>query len=998
MCKFDNNAKSDKTAKAKSIKPIKGVKNTFTNYDNKPTPIDTEDAREPVKPASKNIDQVAECIQWLKGNSKSMTFHATHKFKKADEEGYLHSLRGCSLLRVEFGNDIRRFFWIYNKDVADRFVEYINFSLKIEAHEMIMPTKCRFFLDIDLELDLDDKEHIIEQLLNEDVSGDVYQLDSLSNKLIDIYATAIKYSLEDHSIDATEIGFDYCATIRNREDKISIHLITNMILSHAENKAIAGSVKEMLNDYQENLKLDDYSATMLSKAIDDKQYRKHGSLALLHGWKKGVQSTIAKDWVVPNQSYWLTRSDEWIANVDDIITNYDIKTVSQYSNKEASNDFISAALQHVGSIPIYDPKYFDIERLRGEGCFRRPARTSPSHCSVCDKKHDRDHNLVLIFNEEQGFATWKCNRSPESKAKRFYFVPKEIEVSETDIEEFVAKTDSTAQSQLADEMSKAIDLESENRKDLSPKEKNQMKVDDNEAIMRVLRTISEQVGNLPDSLFKTKNMTINEFLLTRYWDSPESFATGFRMCHAFLTNNGNPKYLVKYLECTKYESGDIIKSVCYKEYGLKEQKDAMECAMFNIKDTKENKWVRVSLYQIYCNVWQAKSTYTCAKFIPHSPFEKPQTRNDDGGRILNTFGGWLHEYDPDFVIDQELVNVWLFHGREVISDGDDEYFEYLMNWFAHLIQKPLIKTATVPLIKSDQRAGKGQYFMVIMVYTVNPDLCLMTGNMDDIVGNFNSLSQDKLLIILDEAVDAKDKSGVSKFKNMTAEGRQTINEKYKAQKSIQSFSNYACLTNHDFDTMIEKDQGRMIPKVASNKYCYDTNYWKNYRSKLLNLNAGKHIFHWLCRRDISNFNVRQIPRGNYEKELAKAQVNSCVKWMLDVRQKLLDGADETTKKWTSDECYEKYKEWAPNNLNSKSGLLSKMSFGKIMNEYKIPLKQMRKVLDEEERSKWITRIGITLPSDPNKQCSIRYREISFNVLTECLSSVLTKDEQNEKIE
>ena len=926
-----------------------------------------------------------------------MTFHSTYSFKKKDGEGYLHPIRGCSLLRVEYGDDVRRFFWIYNKDVADNFVKYVN-SLKIEAHEMIMPTKSRFFLDIDLEIDNDNKETLIQQLLNEDLSNDLYQLDILSTKLIDIYATAIKYSLEEHSIDSNEIGFDYCATTRNRKNKISIHLITNMILSHSENKALAADIKEMLSIYKDNLDLDDYCSDLLANAVDSKQYRKHGSLALPYGWKKGAQTIISKQWAIPNQSYWLTRSDEWIASVDDVIhTNYDIKTVSEYSNQNASNDFITAALQHVSNIPIYDPMYFDIKNLRGEGCFRRPSRIAPSHCSVCDKKHERDHNLLLIFNEEKGFATWKCNRSPESKAKRFYFVPKEIKVSDADLEEFISKTDSTTQSQLADDVNKAIELVEASKKGLKQKEKKVIDEEEEQAKNRVYRIIGEQIDILPDDLFKTKLMPIDEFLITRYWDSPEAFATGFRMCHAFLTNKGNPKYLVKSIEYSKYESGDIVKSVCYKEYGLHEQKDSMKCAMFNIKDTKENKWVRISLYNIYTMIWQSKSTYACAKFIPHSPFEKPKSRNDDGSRVLNTFGGWLHDYDPNFEIDQELVDVWLFHGREVISDGDLDYFEYLMDWFAHIIQKPNVKTATVPMIKSDQRAGKGQYFMVFICYTVNPDLCLMTGNMDDIVGNFNSLSQDKLLIVLDEAVDAKDKSGVSRFKHMTAEGKQTINEKYKAQKTIQSFSNYACLTNHDFDTMIEKDQGRIFPKVASSKYCYDTEYWKNYRSKLLNLNAGKHIFHWLCRRDISNFNVRQIPRGDYEKELAKAQVNSCVKWMLDVRQEMFAAADNLTKQWTSDECYDKYKDWAPNNLNSKAGILSKLSFGKIMNEYKIPFKQLRKVLDDEERAKWIMK-GATLPKDKDKQCSIRYREMSFNVLNECLSSVLTKDEKNQQIE
>jgi hypothetical protein len=955
----------------------------------------SEDAREPVKPASPTIDLVQNCIQWLQDNGKGQTFHATYSMKKKEGDGYLHPLRGCSLLRVEFGNDSRRFFWIYNQSVADKFVDHVN-SLKIEAHEMFMPTKTRFFLDIDLELDDEDKETIIAQLLNEDNRNDLYQLDILATKLINIYSTAIKYSLEEHAITPSDIGFDYCATTRNRSNKVSIHLITNMILSHAENKAIGNNVKEMLKDYQDNLELDDYCVELLQKAIDDKQYRKHGSLALPYGWKKGVQTIMAHQWSLPNQSYWMTRSDEWLANVEDIAINYDVQTISQYSNKSASNDFIESALQHVGKIPIYDPKYFDIQNLRGEGCFRRPSRIASSHCSVCDKKHERDHNLLLIFNEEKGFATWKCNHALQSKAKRFYYVPKEIEVSEADLDVFASKVDSTAQSQLAEELIKDESAKLEANKSLTPKEKKAIKEEEAESEKNAYRLICDQMEKLPDDLFKTMLMPIDEFLTTRYWDSIEDFAKGFRMCHAFLTNGMKPIVMTKSIEYSQYEGGDMIKSIRYNEFELKPKNNLAGMAHFSVKHNDD--WEYINLEYLYLAFWQSKTSYSSAKFMPHSPFVKATCRNDDGCRVLNTFPNWLHEYDPHFEIDMKIVDVWLNHALTVICDNDREYYEYLMSWFASIIQKPNIKTGTVPLIKSKQRAGKGQFFSVFMNYVMNPNMCLFTGNMDDVIGSFNSLAENKLLIILDEAVNAKDKQGVSKFKNMTTEALQTINKKFQAQKAVQSFSNFGCLTNHDFDSMMEKDQGRLFAKEANNSRCYDVAYWKNYRSTLMNSNAGKHIFHWLCRRDIKEFNVRNIPRGDYEKQLAKIQVSPVVKWMLDVRQKFLDTANAGEKIMTADESYDEYREWSSENAGSKSAVVGKAAFAKIVKEYLGEPTRMQKILTEKERSNWFLRKGVNLPTDPKKKCSIYYRIFTYKLLNEKLSSVLTHDEQNEQIE
>ena len=980
MCKSDHKVKTDQAVESKSMIHI---------------PI--EDAREPVKPASDNTDKVAKCMKWLQDHSKGMTFHSTYSMKKKDEEGYLHPIRGCSLLRIEFGNDLRRFFWIYNNDVADEFVNYVS-DLKIEAHEIITPTKSRFFLDIDLELDESDKETLIQQLLNEDIRDDLYQLDSLATKLINIYATAIKYSLEDHAIDASEIGFDYCATTRNRTNKVSIHLITNMILSHAENKALAANIKEMIDMNQEPLELDDYTASLLMNAIDEKQYRKHGSLALPYGWKKGTQTTLARHYSIPNQSYWLTRSDSWVANVDDLIAiNYDIKTIAQYSNKDASSDFIAAALQHVGSIPIYDSKYFDIDNLRGEGCFRRPTRISSSHCSVCDKKHERDHNLLLIFNEEKGFATWKCNRAADSKAKRFYYVPKEIEVSDKELEEFVSKIDATAQIELAEELNKAESEKIIAKKGLTPKERKALKEQKEDSEKDALRLICDQIDKLPDDLFKTMIMTVDEFLTTRYWDSIESFAKGFKMCYAILTVGGKPKFVSKKIDYSQYEGGDLMKTTIYEETELKPKNNTV--SMFNFLVKHKDEWESINLEELLLNmVMSKKSTYHESKFMPHSPFVKPNCRNEHGCRVLNTFSNWLHEYDAHFEIDMKIVNVWLDHALTVICDNDVEYYEYLMSWFASIIQKPNVKTGTIPLIKSKQRAGKGQFFSVFMNYVMNPNMCLFTGNMDDLIGSFNSLAENKLMIVLDEAVNAKDKKAVSKLKNMTTEALQTINKKFQAQKEVQSFSNFACLTNHDFDSMIERDQGRFFPKEANNSRCYDVAYWKNYRSTLLNATAGKHIFHWLCRRDIKDFNVRDIPRGDYEKQLAKIQVSPVVKWMLDVRQKFLATANAGEKIMTADDSYDKYRKWFSDNAGSKSSIVGKAVFAKTLVEYLGSPKREQKILTDEERSAWLRHKGVNLPKDPKKKCSIYYRILSYKILNEALSSVLTFEEQNEIIE
>jgi hypothetical protein len=64
------------------------------------------------------------------------------------------------------------------------------------------------------------------------------------------------------------------------------------------------------------------------------------------------------------------------------------------------------------------------------GNFVQVGRTKPSHCPECNRVHDNDDTLLLIFNEEKASAWWKCTHNEDMSGKRWFgkHSPKEIEV------------------------------------------------------------------------------------------------------------------------------------------------------------------------------------------------------------------------------------------------------------------------------------------------------------------------------------------------------------------------------------------------------------------------------------------------------------------------------------------------------------------------------------------------------------------------------------------
>jgi len=390
-----------------------------------------------------------KCKAYLTENATG-SWHESYTVKEKGTEKYLHKpMRGMSLLRVEHEEGARanvkgarRFYWIYNSKDAQKFNEHVALRLNGECHEMFASPRTRMFFDIDLKLDEMEKNDIAEAMGYplEEGGDERYAMDMASKKLAVVYRDAIAISLEENGALDDMSQLDWMATTRNRaldDDgfKISIHLITNLMLPHSECAAIATHVQEhVIPENADPLGIPESITDLVAGAIDPAQYHKHGSLGLPYGTKAGNMSRIIREYCVPGQSYFLTKADQFCIEDADM-SDYNVKTTSCFTGL-ADGDFVKQALSHVDSIPDYSADVFDIGASRTKGCVMFLKRYKPSNCSFCKRTHDNDNTLKLFFNSELGFATWKCIRSKD-KSRRFFAIEEPVSsIDEDEIEAF----------------------------------------------------------------------------------------------------------------------------------------------------------------------------------------------------------------------------------------------------------------------------------------------------------------------------------------------------------------------------------------------------------------------------------------------------------------------------------------------------------------------------------------------------------------------------------
>jgi phage/plasmid-associated DNA primase len=238
-------------------------------------------------------------------------------------------------------------------------------------------------------------------------------------------------------------------------------------------------------------------------------------------------------------------------------------------------------------------------------------------------------------------------------------------------------------------------------------------------------------------------------------------------------------------------------------------------------------------------------------------------------------------------------------------------------------------------MKGTAGCGKNLSFSVFLRYVLNPALAIMCPDMEKVFGRFNTMRQGKLLIVLDEAVDGKDRKMNNRIKNYITEDQLQVEEKCKSTVEIRDFSNYAILTNNDFSSIIEQSDRRYLPIIASDHRVKDYEYFDHFANTLLNQNAGKHLFHWLLKRDISKFRPSVLPKTSYKRELAFKQAGSVIKWIVNkfTRTQFKYPENETNHEMVPIEdmvedtktCYNCYREWCEN--NGERNILSQVNFG-----------------------------------------------------------------------
>ena len=259
-------------------------------------------------------------------------------------------------------------------------------------------------------------------------------------------------------------------------------------------------------------------------------------------------------------------------------------------------------------------------------------------------------------------------------------------------------------------------------------------------------------------------------------------------------------------------------------------------------------------------------------------------KNIDNNEIFNIWKGlkinedYLNDFDVNDAkpIIEHIYNIW--------CSQNQEYFDYVMNWFAHIIQFPYKKTGVVVCLKSNKEgAGKG-IIMNKLRKIIGDNHYFQCNNLDQLTGSFNGVGEGKILINLDEAFWGKDKKKEGMLKNIITEETKFVNKKNKESYIIDDYCNYIISTNNDCFIPASEGGRRFFALDLDNKFSGVQNGNKKDYFKNINEAPAGAFAKYLFKRDISSFNPREFKKTALLQEQIQHNWCSVRKWWFNVLQ------------------------------------------------------------------------------------------------------------------
>jgi len=315
--------------------------------------------------------------------------------------------------------------------------------------------------------------------------------------------------------------------------------------------------------------------------------------------------------------------------------------------------------------------------------------------------------------------------------------------------------------------------------------------------------------------------------------------------------------------------------------------------------------------ELFITRWKADPTKKKYETIGFFPMQ------DAPPDTFNIFTGFPFEAkEGDCSRFLELVDLLCNHEKELI--------EYVLDWIAHLFQRPFDKIGVTLVIYGKKGIGKDTVFNKIGELLGSMFWNTSTPE-NDVFSRFNACLRNNLLIKFEEANFETNKANEDALKGLITGDLLSTQEKNEKAVTMKNYSRLVLTTNKPISVVADKDERRFCMMNCSDEKKGDRAFWNETYSIFARPETNAALMHMFLNRDIRNFECRNYPITSYAEDV----MSSFIPFHARFFQRWIELNDGTeTHEWSARELYGKMNE-------SREYQMSETKFGVDMRSYPI---------------------------------------------------------------
>jgi hypothetical protein len=314
-------------------------------------------------------------------------------------------------------------------------------------------------------------------------------------------------------------------------------------------------------------------------------------------------------------------------------------------------------------------------------------------------------------------------------------------------------------------------------------------------------------------------------------------------------------------------------------------------------------------------------------------FYEKKTFMPDTHNCPDTYFNSFIRYKAEDVkeVDMDLIQPILYHIKECWSNGNEDLYDYILQWLRHAWLYPWERTgAALFLYSKDEGTGKTillDNFFIKYIY--GDQLAVATIGLGPITQRFNSIAMDKKLIVCNEVfVEGQNVMAThSALKSFLTDKSIVIEKKgIDIQGSYPNMADVIMTSNGKFLPMGWSDRRHGCFEVSS-RFRGNGEYFDNLLASC-NQTVANHFYTYI-RRLQKTRDIRKLPETDLKKELQTLSLSSVDAFIQEHVGR--SDNDEHKETFTASLVYSHYKNWCTTN---KYKVVSNAKFGVGMKECK----------------------------------------------------------------